>query len=84
MISPEAEALRGNLAEALVQLSGTEEHPLSVAEMRGLFGLFADNTAQPAGVTWTEVDAGGIPAIWADPEAGATDRVIQYVTVAVT
>ena len=38
MISPEAEALRGNLAEALVQLSGTVEHPLSVKEMRGLFG----------------------------------------------
>jgi acetyl esterase/lipase len=30
-------------------------------------------------VTWTEVDAGGIPAIWADPDAGATDRVVQYV-----
>ena len=77
MTSPEAEALREKLAEMLVQLSGTEEHPLSVDEMRGLYGLFADNTAEPDDVTWTEVDAGGIPAIWADPDAGATDRVVQ-------
>ena len=79
MTSPEAEALRGKFAEMLVQLSGTEENPLSVDEMRGLSGLFADNTAEPDEVTWTEVDAGGIPAIWADPDAGATDRVVQYV-----
>ena len=69
MTSPEAEALRGKLAEMLVQLSGTEEHPLSVDDMRGLFGLFADMTAEPDEVTWTEVDAGGIPATWADMEA---------------
>ena len=78
MTSPEAEALRGKLAELLVQLSGTEEHQLSVDEMRALGGFFADNTAEPDEVTWTEVDAGGVPAIWADPGAGATDRVVQY------
>ena len=79
MTSPEAEALKETLAEMLAQLSGTEEHPVLVDEMRGLYGLFADITAEPDEVTWTEVDAGGIPAIWADPDAGATDRVVQYV-----
>ena len=28
---------------------------------------------------WTEVDAGGVPAIWADPIGGASDRAVQYV-----
>lgn len=76
MTSPEAETLRGKLAEMLVQLSGTEERPLSVDEMRGLYGLFADMTAEPGEVTWTEVDAGtaqpaaAVPiSPWADMEA---------------
>lgn len=79
MTSPEAAALKGKLGEMLVQLSGTEEKPLSVDEMRALYGLFADLTGKPDGVTWTEVDAGGVPAIWADPDTGVTDRVVQYV-----
>ena len=58
MASPEAEALKDNFAELLVRLSGTEEHPLSVDEMRALGGLFADNTAEPGDVAWSEVDAG--------------------------
>ena len=28
-------------------------------------------TGDPTGITWTEVDAGGVPAIWADPVGGA-------------
>jgi acetyl esterase/lipase len=36
-------------------------------------------TSRPDGVTWTVVDAGGIPAIWAIPDGGAGDRVVQYV-----
>ena len=79
MISPEAEALRGRFAELLVRLSGTEEHSPSLDEMRELGGLFTDNATEPGAVTWTEVDAGGIPAIWADPDGGSTDRVVQYV-----
>jgi acetyl esterase/lipase len=29
-------------------------------------------------VTWTPVDAGGVPAIWAIPAGGAHDRALQY------
>lgn len=79
MISAEAEVLRTKLVEALVQLAGTEENPASVDDMRGLYGLFSDNATEPDSVTWTEVDAGGVPAIWADSEVGTTDRVVQYV-----
>ena len=33
-------------------------------------------TAEPRGVDYIEVDAGGIPAMWAVPKGAATDRVI--------
>ena len=35
-------------------------------------------TAEPTGVTYEEVDAGGVPAILAKPVDAATDRVIVY------
>ena len=35
-------------------------------------------TAEPTGVTYEEVDAGGVPAIFAKPIEAATDRVIVY------
>jgi acetyl esterase/lipase len=41
--------------------------------------MFATMTAPPTGVTWTVVDAGGVPAIWAEPEGGAPDAALQYV-----
>ena len=48
--------------------------------MRGVLSeLWANLTGEPDGVSWTEVDAGGVPGIWANPNGGATDRVVQYV-----
>lgn len=47
--------------------------------MRASYETFAGLTTDPGGVVWAEVDAGGVPAIWADAEGGATDRVLQYV-----
>jgi acetyl esterase/lipase len=35
-------------------------------------------TAEPADVTYADVDAGGVPAILATPAGAATDRVIVY------
>jgi len=37
---------------------------------------WGDLTAEPRGVDYLEVDAGGIPAMWAVPKGAATDRVI--------
>jgi len=34
--------------------------------------------AEPTEVTYEDVDAGGVPAIWAKPIGAATDRVIVY------
>lgn len=79
MPSPEAEAFKAILAEFLVQLSGSEGQAPSVDEMRGLYGRFSDTGSPPESVSWTEVDVNGVPAIWADSDGGATDRVVQYV-----
>jgi epsilon-lactone hydrolase len=46
--------------------------------MRDLFEEWHQLTAEPTGVTYEEVDAGKVPAIWAIPAGGAPDRVIIW------
>lgn len=75
MASPQAEAVKAKLIEFAGSLSPDAE----LDAIRANYETFASLTTQPDGVTWTEVDAGGVPAIWADPAGGATDRVLQYV-----
>lgn len=75
MASPQAEAVKAKLVEFAGALSPDAE----LDEIRASYETFVSLTTHPDGVTWTEVDAGGVPAIWADPEGGATDRVLQYV-----
>ena len=76
MASPEALAIKEQLRLLGESVGGTE----SVEEQRAQFEMAAAMmTAAPDGVTWTEVDAGGVPAIWADPDGGSTDHVVMYV-----
>ena len=80
MASHEAQAMKKKFSEFVLKLSGTEEAPVSVEEMRATYdGFAADLTGKPSGVTWAEVDVAGVPAVWTDPAGGATDRVVQYV-----
>ena len=77
MASPEAEALKEQLRmlrEAVLDQDATLEQQRAQYEMAAPMMC-----AAPEGVTWTEVDAGGVPAIWADPEDGSTDHVVMYV-----
>jgi acetyl esterase/lipase len=74
MASPQAEAIKAKLVEFAGGLAGVE-----LPEMREAYDTFASLGTTPDGVTWTEVEVGGVPAIWADPAGGATDRVLQYV-----
>jgi len=78
MASPQAEAMkeliRSQVTEALYQ---TE--PPTLEQMREGGEGFALLTGEPEGVTWTEVDAGGVAGLWCDPAGGVTDRVVQYV-----
>jgi acetyl esterase/lipase len=76
MASPEALAIKEQLRLLGESVGGTE----SVEEQRAQFEMAAAMmTAAPDGVTWTEVDAGGVPSIWADPDGGSPDHVVMYV-----
>ena len=43
-----------------------------VDELRRLFDHWGDVTAEPGGVDYIEVDAGGVPAMWALPKQADT------------
>ncbi len=76
MASPEALAIKEQLRLLGETVGGTE----SVEEQRAQFEMaVAMMTVAPEGVAWTEVDAGGVPAIWADADEGSSDHVVMYV-----
>ena len=49
---------------------------LGLDGMRRVMGHWGDVTGEPGGVDYIEVDAGGIPAMWAVPKDCALDRVL--------
>src|SRR4029453_2524147 len=75
MASPQAEAVKEQLREFAASLDPNA----TIDEMRASYDQFIKLTTEPSGVRWTEGDAGGAPAIGADPTGGAEDRVVQYV-----
>ncbi|MBC8194596.1 MAG: alpha/beta hydrolase [Acidimicrobiia bacterium] len=76
MASEQANAIKEQLKLLSEAVGGVE----TVEEQRAQFEMAAAMmTAPPEGVIWTEVDAGGVAAIWADAEGGSTEHVIQYV-----
>jgi acetyl esterase/lipase len=76
MASAEATAIREQLRLLGESVGGSE----SVEEQRAQYEMAAAMmTVAPEGVSWTEVDAGGVPAIWADPEGCSPDHVVMYV-----
>jgi epsilon-lactone hydrolase len=50
---------------------------LPIEEVRRLFEHWGDVTGEPRGVDYMEVDAGGVPALWAIPKGASQDRVLQ-------
>ena len=75
MVSAQAEQVKERLRAFAASLEGGPE----LDEMRSSYQTFAGVGTVPDGVSWTEVDAGGVPAIWAEPDDGSADAVIQYV-----
>jgi monoterpene epsilon-lactone hydrolase len=76
MASPEAEAVKQMLREwgaAQPAVAPTLE------EIRANGEGFSELATEPPGVKWVEVEAGGIPALWAEPDNGVEDRVVLYV-----
>jgi acetyl esterase/lipase len=49
---------------------------MTLDEMRTLFDHWGDVTGEPGGVDYIEVDAGGVPAMWAIPKDCNEDRVV--------
>jgi monoterpene epsilon-lactone hydrolase len=49
---------------------------MSLDEIRRLFSHWGDVTADPGGVDYIEVDAGGVPAMWLLPKGCAQDRAL--------
>ncbi len=54
----------------------TMDPPLPLSELRDHNEHWGDVTAEPGGVDYLEVDAGGVPAMWAVPHGCAADRVL--------
>ncbi|MDJ0769397.1 MAG: alpha/beta hydrolase [Ilumatobacter sp.] len=77
MASTEAEAIKVEL-QAFAEALQTDPPP-ELDEMRAAYETLGDIGRPPSGVSWTDVDVDGIPAIWADADGGATDRVLLYV-----
>jgi acetyl esterase/lipase len=78
MASPEAEAIKEQYRQLRVQIEMAEVPP-TLEELRGSMDTMAELATVPEGVTWEDVDAGGVPSIWAIPTGGADDRAILYV-----
>lgn len=49
---------------------------MQLDEMRRMFEHWGDVTAEPGGVDYIEVDAGGVPALWAVPKRCNESRVL--------
>ncbi|HEX2889393.1 alpha/beta hydrolase [Vineibacter terrae] len=75
MPSPQSEALKSLYQHWSEALAKNPTMPLD--ELRRLFDHWGDVTAEPGGVDYIEVDAGGVPALWAVPKGCAQDRVLQ-------
>ena len=48
-----------------------------IEKVRTLFEHWGDVTGEPGDVDYVEVDAGGVPALWAIPKGASADHVLQ-------
>jgi monoterpene epsilon-lactone hydrolase len=82
MPSPELEEINDRYrwyraaVDELQLKSQVEGTPFGIEDYRKLD--FFTLTAEPPRVNYTHVNAGGVPAIWAEPVDVVTDRVIEY------
>jgi epsilon-lactone hydrolase len=51
---------------------------MDLPTLRSLFEEWHLPTAEPEGVHYRQVDAGGVPAMWCTPDGAATDRAIIW------
>jgi monoterpene epsilon-lactone hydrolase len=76
MASAQAEAVKEQIRQ--FRESVIDSQP-SLEEQRANAASFTDLTTEPDGVSYEEVDAGGVPAMWVVPEGADDERVLEYV-----
>lgn len=76
MASEASEYLRSLYTEWSERMAANPE--MELAALREMTERWHTATAEPEGVTYAEVDAGGVPALWCLPEGCAEDRVVMY------
>jgi monoterpene epsilon-lactone hydrolase len=74
MASTQAQAIT-DLYSGWLEMMG-QNPEMSLEEMRDMFDHWGDITGEPGGVDYNEVDAGGVPTMWASPKDCAEDRVV--------
>jgi acetyl esterase/lipase len=74
--SQESDALRAHFQFMTDRLIADPE--MDLATLRGMLEELGERAAEPTGVTYQEVDAGGRPAIWCLPVDGTDDAAILY------
>lgn len=74
MASQQAEAMKKLYREWKAEMARKPD--MGIEEVRDLFDHWGDLTTDPVGVDYTEVDAGGVTAMWAVPKGCAEDRVL--------
>ncbi|WP_428425242.1 alpha/beta hydrolase [Pararhizobium sp.] len=75
MSSIQSDALKSLYKSWAASMADNPNMPLD--ELRRMFEHWADVTAEPGGVDYIEVDAGGVPGLWAVPKGVRQDRVLQ-------
>jgi monoterpene epsilon-lactone hydrolase len=75
MVSTQSDQFAQLLAGARQQLGAPG---LDLAAIRELCEGLGGVATEPAGVTYTEVDAGGVPALWCVPEGSDEDSALIY------
>lgn len=74
-ISPQAQQFAEFLASTNAKISTPD---LDLAIVRDLADSHHKASTEPEGVTYAEVDAGGVPALWAIPEGADPDKALLH------
>ncbi len=74
MASRESKAIEALYRDWAAQMAANPE--ASIDELRQLFEQWGNVTAEPGQTDYIEVDAGGVPAMWASPKNARTDKVL--------
>jgi epsilon-lactone hydrolase len=73
MASPQANAIKELYGHWLQTMAARPD--MGLEDMRDLFEHWGDITGEPGDVDYVEVEAGGVPAMWAIPKGAVENRV---------